>query len=361
MASQTFPWPGKLGLREEVATLGVSQAEQLVGRVRLSTEAEVRRSYLELLLARDRLALLDRLEVLWQQSLGVARARYEAGRGAQSDLLRAQLELTRLNQRRIGLQAEARSRTQALNRLRVHPLDEAIAPPIGLRDLRGLAPLGSRFSPDRAISGSPELAAARLGVARAGSSVALAERAGYPDLTVGTGVMFRGSLPPMWLATVGAPLPVYAASKQRRAVAETRARGSAAQQEVAALEQLLRLRSSERAGAFTALLRMVELYERGLLVQSEATTESTLAQYKVGNVSFASVLEATAGFLADEQGYLESIAAAHRLLIAESEISLAPVAMPEGAASAASMGSRSAGPSGGSEAAAASGGGSAEM
>jgi len=157
----------------------------------------------------------------------------------------------------------------------------------------------------------------------------------------------------MWLATVGGPLPLHAGSKQRRAVAENQARGDAARQDVAALEQLLRLRSSQRRTGFSALIGMVELYERGLLVQSEATTESTLAQYKVGNVSFASVLDATAGLIADEQGYLESITAAHRLLIAEAEVSLAPVAMPEPTAGTSPMGGGAAATSG--EAAASTG------
>ena len=375
MASQTFPWPGKLGLRQEIATLGTSQAEQLVARVRLSTEAEVRRTYLDLLFARERRALLDRLEVLWKQSLGVARVRYEAGTGAQSDVLRAQLELTRIGQRRIALQADERSRIQALNRLRVHPLDEPIETSTHVGDLGGLAPLATRFSADRAVARSPEVAAARAGATRANQSVALAERGSSPDLTVGAGVMFRGSLPPMWLATVGGPVPVYAASKQRRAVAENRARGSAARQEVAVVEQLLRLRSGERQTAFAALVQMIERYEHGLLVQSEATTESTLAQYKVGNVSFASVMEATAGFIADQQGRLESIVAAHRLLIAEEEVSLAAVVMPEGSASAAGasaagmpsggsaapMGKAAPAPASGNDAASATGGGTSGM
>ncbi|HXK20014.1 MAG TPA: hypothetical protein VNG33_19520, partial [Polyangiaceae bacterium] len=42
MASQTVPWPGKRGLRKEVAELGTTRARHAVTRVRLSTEAEVR-------------------------------------------------------------------------------------------------------------------------------------------------------------------------------------------------------------------------------------------------------------------------------------------------------------------------------
>ncbi len=328
MASQTLPWPGKRGLRSEVAGLGAAQARQAVARLQLSTEADVRRAYLDLLLVRDRLALLDALAAVWQNAQGVARVRYVAGDGAQSDVLRAQLELARLQQRRLALGAEEATRVQQLNRLRAHPLDEPIEAPAHLRDLAALAGLEDRFVADRAVARSPELAAARLGITRADRTVALAGKSAYPDLTVSTGVMIRGALPPMWLVTVGGPLPVFAGDKQRREVAEGEARASAARSEAEAIEQLIRLRAAERRTAFTALVATIELYQRGLLVQSHATTESTLAQYKVGRVSFASVLEANAGFIADQDGFLESVAAAHRLLIADAEISLEVTMMP---------------------------------
>ena len=334
MASQTFPWPGKTGLRKDVATLGATQGQQLLMRARLSTEAEVRRVYLDLLVVRDKVELLEELAAIWEKSFGVARVRYEAGNGAQSDVLRAQLEQIRIKQRRIGLEAEERSRFQALNRLRNHPLGEPIAISTRLRDLPPVAQFADRFSPEQALARSPELAEARLGIARAERSVTLAEKSYYPDLVVGTGVMVRGMLPPMWLVTMGGALPVFAASKQRRAVAENRAWASAAQDDVAAVEQVLRLRSEERRTAFSALVQTIDLYNQGLLVQSGATSESTLSQYKVGKVTFASVLEANSGLIADRGGYLQAVAAAYRVLIAEAEASLAPTVMPGGDAGA---------------------------
>jgi hypothetical protein len=60
-------------------------------------------------------------------------------------------------------------------------------------------------------------------------------------------------------------------------------------------------------------------------VQSNATVESTLAQYRVGKLTFASVLEAVAGTIADEDGYLETIVEAQRVAIARAEASLDPV------------------------------------
>ena len=74
-----------------------------------------------------------------------------------------------------------------------------------------------------------------------------------------------------------------------------------------------------------ALVRSNHLYRAGLLVQSESTVTSTIAQYQVGRVTFASVLEALAGYLTDVNGFLESVAAAQRMATAQRELSLEPV------------------------------------
>jgi len=123
VASQTLPWFGKRGARSELAALGGQEAEADLLRTMLSVTADVERAYLDLVLVRDQLGLLGRLEGLWQQSEAIARVRYEAGETAQSDLLRAQLERMRLRQRRWTLESEERRRLSVLNRLRGHALD----------------------------------------------------------------------------------------------------------------------------------------------------------------------------------------------------------------------------------------------
>jgi outer membrane protein TolC len=57
-------------------------------------------------------------------------------------------------------------------------------------------------------------------------------------------------------------------------------------------------------------------------VQSEATVTSTTAQYQVGRVTFASVLEAITGYVADVEAFYESVAAIQRVEIAQREVSL---------------------------------------
>jgi outer membrane protein TolC len=335
MLTQPIPWPGKLGAREATARAQASVAGADVARLRLATTAEVERAYVDLLLVRGQLELLAKLEVLWNEAEVMARTRYEVGQGAQSDLLRAQLERTRLRQRRVALEGEERTRVQALNRLRVHPLDEPIATPRMLAAYLDppLPPLAEAVTD--AEQRSPDLAIASLAVEAADRRVDSARKDWFPDFLVSAGVMPRGDLVPMWTVQLGITLPVFGATKQGKAVDESRARREADLRGEEAVRQLVQLRAQERHTVLAASLRTLEIYRGGILVQSDAAVRSTMTQYQVGKVTFPSVLEVLRGLVADEGGYLDALAATQRLAIASREVSLAP---PDGLAGSSSGG-----------------------
>ena len=323
VAAQTFPWPGKRGMRGDLAGLEAQSSEADLRRTLLTVAADVERAYLDLLLVRDQLVLLSKLESLWKQSEVVALARYQAGEAAQSDVLRAQLERNRLKQRRWALESEARRKVAVLNRLRGRPLDDAVATNRTLADLPD--PIIPDFAQAQAWSEaeSPELRKARLVGQQADRRVDLAKKERWPDLTVSAGVMPRwGNFGTMWQAGVAFNVPVWSLDKQSHVMAENHARGQAARGGAEALRQLLALRVRERLEALGALVEANRLYRSGLLVQSETTVSSTLLQYQVGRVSFASVMEALSGYLSDVNGFLDSIAAVHRITIAQREVSL---------------------------------------
>ncbi len=317
-------WPGKRGYREEAAAARVTVSEAALQRVRLTLLGEVERAYLDLRWVRGQLDLQGRLESLWQQAEEIARARYQVGEAPQSDLLRAQLERTRLRLQRLAREASERTALQALNRLRVHPLDEPIETPVPLTaDRPGPLPPAETLLAD-AEARSPDLALAARSALVAEAKVKSAYRERWPDLSLTAAIMPRGGLEPMWAASVGVSLPIYWWDKGSRAVAEAEQTRAAEQHGTESVRQLLALRTRERHTALAAVLEALEVYRHGLLVQSDATVRSTLFQYRVGKVSFASVLEVMRGLVADEGGYLSTLADAQRLLIALREVSLEP-------------------------------------
>jgi outer membrane protein TolC len=124
----------------------------------------------------------------------------------------------------------------------------------------------------------------------------------------------------MWTASVGISLPVF--SGRNQAVDESASRREASAQAAEVVRQVVELRARERHASLDALLRTLRLYRETLLVQSDAAVRSTIAQYKVGKVPFASVLEVMRGLVNDEGGYLGALAQAQRLAIAQREVSL---------------------------------------
>jgi outer membrane protein TolC len=327
--AQTFPWPGKRSLRAEVAGLGTRQVEAEAQRARLSVEGQVTLAYLDLLLLRDRLVLLDGLEALWAKSEALVRARYESGAAAQSDLLRAQLERSRLRQQRTSLTAEERQALIALNRLTGRDLDAPLAIARSLGDLPDPALPDLQRAQADAEKHSPEMKKAEFGAVWAERNVELARKERWPDVTVNAAVMPRwGPFDSMWQAGVSFGIPLWSGRKQARSVAETEARARSARLGSEVVRQELHQRVAERAAALAAAIETNRLYRSGLLVQAEATVESALAQYQVGRAGFASVLEALASYYGDRGGFLQSVATAQRLAVAEREISLEGMSRP---------------------------------
>lgn len=320
--TQPLPWPGKRGLRKEVATIGVDVSQAARSRVQMGLEADVRRGYTALLLIRGQQRLLGDQSVFLEQAEKLARTRYEVGQGSQGDLLRAQLERTRLQQAAWALEAEERSVLAALNRLRQHDPADTIPTTAALPELSE----PTTISPTDVEALSPELAGARAGVRQTEKLLDLAKLDRRPDFAVTAGIMPRGSLEPMWQVGVSISLPIYGRQKQQRAVAEHEHHRVGQGAEVESVRTLLRQRTEERNIQIETLRRTRDLYREGLLVQSEASFKATLAQYESGRAPFLGALEALNGWVGDQGAFLQILAQLQAQHIALREAALGPTA-----------------------------------
>jgi len=318
--TQPLLWPGKRDLRKQVASLGADLAETTKTRVRLGLEADVRRGYAALLLIREQKTLQAQQATFLAQAEQLARTRYEVGQGSQVDLLRAQLERTRLQQAVFSLEAEEKAAVAALNRLRQHHPEDPIETTATLRDV----PEPELLTIEAVEARSPELAAAWTGVKQAERQVELARLDRRPDFAVTAGIMPRGSLDPMWQVGVSISLPIYGRHKQQRAVAEHDHHRLGQKAEVNSVHTLLWQRTEERTFQIQALRGIRDLYRAGLLVQSEASFKATLAQYEAGRTSFLSALEALNGWVGDQGAYLQTLAQLQAQHIALREAALGP-------------------------------------
>jgi outer membrane protein, heavy metal efflux system len=322
MVGQDLPWPGKRALRGRIAAAEAEQAGQQLARARLSIAAGVRRAYYVLAQARLLLELVQEQSQLWGQIEGVARARYTVGQGAQQDVLRTQVEVTRVGQLEAEQRAEEAVRLAELSRL----LGRADGAPVEVRldtldAMQAADPEPPAIVIERLRNISPELAFARAAFEAARLGVDQARKDFKPDLTVRAGYMNRGGLEPMWQASASVNLPL-ARGRRRAALAEAEARRRAAEQRIQAVELQLRFRTQERLARLVAVGKMAALYAEGVVPQDRLAVEAAMASYQAGRVPFISVLESLGALYGDRGAYIRLLAARGQLVASLEEASL---------------------------------------
>jgi outer membrane protein TolC len=319
MGTQTFPWPGKRGLREKVAGQDTVVTGERLERQRLGLAAGVRRAFWDLVLGEESLRLLGEQEEVWKEAEAVVRARYAVGQGAQQDVLRAQVEITRFEQLRAEQAAEIEAREAELSRLVGREVKRGVVAGVRLQlrpEPRTLAALQSE-----AEATLPELRAGAAAVERGQLAIDLAEREFKPDITVQAGYMNRGGLEPMWQAGVGVTLPVYR-GRRRAAVAEAEASRRAVALQVEAVRAQIRFRTREREAQLRAAERVATVYADGLIPQARLSYEAAIASYEAGKVPFLTVLEALSTLYRDRIDHLRVLAAHERVGASIAEASL---------------------------------------
>jgi cobalt-zinc-cadmium efflux system outer membrane protein len=319
MGSQELPWPGKRRLRGDVAALEVALAEQQLERAQLGVVAAVRRAYSGLVLSRELLDLVREQEQLWRQIEGVARARYAVGQGAQPDVLRVQIEVTRVEQLRTEQEAESRIRAAELNRL----AGRSASSPVDTRARLALHPVAEDLERalERLAGISPELRSAAVAQGRASLQVALASKEFKPDFSVQAGYMNRGGLDPMWQAGASVSLPLYRKRlSSGMAEAEAQVRASARLAESVRLQ--LRFRTEERLAQLAATQKIATLYGQGIIPQDRMSVDASVANYQSGKVPFIAVLEALTTLYNDRATHLALLANHERIHASLEEASL---------------------------------------
>jgi cobalt-zinc-cadmium efflux system outer membrane protein len=337
MLSQDLPYPGKRRLRGEISALAADEVAQQVERMRMGVAASVRRAYYGLLQARAVAGLTVEQADVWRQIEGVARARYSVGQGNQQDVLRTQVELTRVGQVMAEQESETAIRLAEINRLLDRPADTTVPAP-GTLDEVG-EPDGLALELERLRATSPEVAAARVALDRARLAVDLAKRDYRPDFAVSGGYMNRGGLDPMWQAGVSVTLP-FNRKRRAGAVAEAEALLAAARSRAAAVDLQLRLRTQERLAQLDATRKITVLYREGIVPQDRMSVEAAIASYQAGRVPFVTVLEALTTLYGDRVALVRLLAGQSRIrasldeasLEATSELPAAAIAAVSGAA-----------------------------
>jgi cobalt-zinc-cadmium efflux system outer membrane protein len=305
--SQDFPYPGKLRLKGEIAKREADVSQQGYESVRRSLLAGVKAAYFQLAYLSKTLGILGSDGQLLQQVEKAADARYRSGMGNQQDLLRAQLEQTKLL-REITMHHLEVARIQAqlkelLNRSQTSPDIE----PTELSETPLPYSYEELWAATRAQN--PQIAGAEKMVERQELQVDSAHKDFYPDFNLQ--YMWQRTDPTQFRAyymlTFGVRVPIYRSWKQRPELAQAEAELTRSRSEVEVQSQQVaaQLRSAYDTAQKTADL--LKIYKEGLIPQSRAGFQAGMAAYQNNRLDFQSALSSFLDVLHLDEDYWQSV------------------------------------------------------
>jgi len=281
MLTQAFPLWGKRSLRRQAALADVDASRGQERAAQDELDEKVKVAYAQYFLTARDLAVNREIAELARRMRSAALARYGQGGGDQVAVIQAlgeettaKVEAARLE----GVKSAARAR---LNTLVGRPADAPLAEPLRLKPVPATEPVLTLLV-DRARAVNPTLVANNAAIEAARTRSTLADKASYPDITVGAGPLFQTNNRPVgFSATVGLNIPLpwgREGAGQREAAAQlgaTEQRYDAARLEIegALGEAVAKL----RAARTTELLLRQEAAP-----QARAAFQTVLANYSQG-------------------------------------------------------------------------------
>jgi outer membrane protein TolC len=320
MLSQPLPWPGKLGLAGRATA---SEAREIevgpLNRTALTIEARVRNAWYDLVLAHALDRLIEERRETAKQIEATTRNRYSAGLAVQQDVLRAQIELTRIDELKSAQRAAITSGLAELNRLLGRPQDATVDTATELPAIASIPSTGTIVA--SALARSPEAAAARQGIETGKLRVEIAKKNSLPDFVVSGGSMYRGNfeMGPMWQVGVGVSLPVWVNKRQKNQLAEAQARVAEQTAQTDVVGRELELRTRERIAQLESANEVATLYRDKIVLLDQLSYESALASYQAGKVPFITVFDAVNSLYSDRANYLGRLAEAAKWRVAIDE------------------------------------------
>lgn len=339
--SQTFPWLGKLPLRGSMAADAARAQRKRYDAARLRLFYEVKETYHELYYLMQAIDVVRENRDLVRYLEGVATAKYRTASAAQAEVIRAQVELGKLEDQLRALEDFRGPLSARLNAAMNRPVEEPLpvphAPaeePVDLDDGQILA---------WARAASPALEALTHEISREQHGIELARKEAFPDVTFGIDYTDVGSAPrppapgfrnpaalrsasrlasgtgdaidllalersfrpgdrqrdsgqDIWMLSLSMNLPIRRAriaAAGREAEARYRAAVGARDEEANALSVEIKQALYE----FRDARRKIGLYRENLIPKARQNLEATEAAYRTGAATFLDLVDAEQSLL----------------------------------------------------------------
>ena len=322
---QSLPWPGTIGNGTAAALANAQAVRQNYQSGQYRLYYQIKKAYYEFyLLGREISILTDNMHLLSQWE-AVARSRYKAALAPQTDLIKAQVELARLENRLNSLEDRIRPAKEYLRA--IISLPDSIDLPIPDSLTVELPALDEDHIMTAMRQTNPDLKSIQFLAERARALYSQSKKTNLPQFSVGVDYITTGeainrtledSGKDPWIINLGINIPIWFGRNKAR-TGEAAARLKEAEYRFQDAGARLTAVMEERLYELRDARRTVELYRDGLIAKSEQSLSIAYKAYQAGSLEFLSVLDAQRQLL-EFNLELERAGVQYAVIIAEIEM-----------------------------------------
>lgn len=286
--SQAIPFPGKLRLKGEIAEKAFERQKEVRNAVVLGVLKDVKIAYFELYALHKSIAILREQKALLEKAQELTETKYAVGSGVQSDVLKAKVEISKMDEMITPMAEMIKSLNARINLLLDFPEDRPLGIPQD-QEIENL-PVSLEEIKKAAAENSPVVKEASLMVEEGGKMVDLSRKELSPNFVLGAGWEFKGQLPSMYEVMVGFEIPLYRKTKQSKMLEESLARLESSKSGLISMKNDVTFMVTEDYLKARSAESLIKLYKAKIIPQASLTVESSLASYQVNKTDFLALL-----------------------------------------------------------------------
>lgn len=288
-ASQTFPFPGKLSLKGDMASKEMESLRESYLSTQLKVILKVKELYYDLFFAYKNVDLIKDKAALFSRVEAAALVRYSSGKASQQEVLMAQIEKYMLLEKEEMLKQKIQSIEAILNTTIGRDVNSPLKQPEDFSSTQYNYDMNEVLK--TALENSPEIKSRQKMVASSETKVKMAKKEYYPDFTIAGSYFDRkGEFMDMWGLSVTVNIPIFYGTKQKQAVFESEALLSEARSEVEAIKLMISSAIRDNFSMLKTTESLMDLYENGLIPKTSQDVELSISGYVAGKVEAITVI-----------------------------------------------------------------------
>jgi outer membrane protein TolC len=291
---QLFPFPGKLSLKEDISSEGASISSANFLEYRNQIIKDLKIGYYDLFFIDRSIEITDKNQQLLEEFAEIAESKYTVGKGLQQDVLKAQVELSKMIDRLIQLHQKREVIQAQINTILNQPVNTLL----GKAEEPGFSALAKTLDSLQvmAMVNRPLLMGWESMKKQSDLRIDLAKKDYWPNIGVFLAYTQRDELqngnPGYDFVSGGISLniPLYSGSKQSQKVEETIYSKTMVDERYKQVLNQVNFEIENKLSSVEKNAKLVELFKTGIIPQASQSLQSAMIGYQTDKVDFLTLI-----------------------------------------------------------------------